>query len=166
MIAQFSVYAIIAHVIVLTQLSVYAIIIHAIVLTQLSVYAIIIHAIVLTQLSVYAIIVHVIVLTRFSVNAVIVHVIVLTQLSEISPWIDGTLVYGPNKAWADTLRSFKDGLLAATNDSDVDSKARYFPAYNDVKLPMINPPTPREHKLKPVKRFYSKSGISLAHQVT
>ena len=135
-------------------------------IVQFSVYTISVHVIALTQFSVYAIIVHVIVLTQLSVYDIIVHVIVLTQLSEISPWIDGTLVYGPNKAWADTLRSFKDGLLAATNDSDVDPKARYFPAYNDIKLPMINPPTPREHKLKPVKRFYSKSGISLAHQVT
>ena len=76
------------------------------------------------------------------------------KLNEISPWIDGTLVYGPNKAWADTLRSFEDGLLAAANDTDSD--AGYFPALNDVKLPMANPPTTREHVLKPVKRFFSK----------
>ena len=129
-------------------------------------YAVIVYVGVLTQFSVYATIVHVIVLTQFSVYPIIVHVIVLKQLSEISPWIDGTLVYGPNKAWADTLRSFKDGLLAATNDSDPDPKARYFPAYNDIKLPMINPPTPRNHTLKPVKRFYSKSDIALAYHVT
>ena len=77
------------------------------------------------------------------------------QLNEISSFIDGTLIYGPNKAWCDGLRSFKDGLLAATNDTDPNEK--YFPAYNDIKLPMANPPPPRDHYLKPVSRFFSMS---------
>ena len=76
------------------------------------------------------------------------------QLNEISPYIDGSLFYGPNKAWADSLRLYKDGLLAATNDTD--PLEGYYPAYNDIRLPMANPPPPRDHVLKPVKRFFSK----------
>ena len=33
------------------------------------------------------------------------------QINEISAFIDGTLMYGPNKAWTDAIRSFKDGRL-------------------------------------------------------
>ena len=35
----------------------------------------------------------------------------------MTPFFDGNLMYGPNKAWTDAIRLFKDGLLAATNDS-------------------------------------------------
>lgn len=77
------------------------------------------------------------------------------QLNEISAFIDGTLMYGPNKAWTDALRSYKDGLLAATNDTD--PSEGYFPAYNEIRLPFANPPPPRDHFLKPIKRFFSKS---------
>ena len=48
----------------------------------------------------------------------------------------------------------QDGLLASTNDTDSDEG--YFPAYNDIRLPFANPPPPRDHTLKPIKRFFSK----------
>ena len=75
------------------------------------------------------------------------------QLNEISSYIDGSLTYGPNKAWTDVLRSFKNGLLAAANDTD--STQGYFPQLNNIRLPFANPPTPRDHVLKPIKRFFS-----------
>ena len=84
------------------------------------------------------------------------------QLNEISSFIDGTLVYGPNKAWADALRLFKDGLLAAANDTDPNEK--HFPAYNDIRLPMANPPPPRDHYLKPIKRFFSKYFLAFCNK--
>ena len=34
------------------------------------------------------------------------------QLNEITPYLDGGLVYGTSKAWADMLRTFPDGTLA------------------------------------------------------
>lgn len=67
-------------------------------------------------------------------------------------------MYGPNKAWADALRSFKGGRLAAANDTD--DEEGYYPALNDIRLPMANPPPPRDHKLKPISRFYSQYQIS------
>ena len=34
------------------------------------------------------------------------------QLNEITPYIDGGLVYGTAKGWADVLRTFSNGTLA------------------------------------------------------
>jgi len=82
------------------------------------------------------------------------------QLNEVTPFFDGNLMYGPNKAWTDAIRLFKDGLLAATNDSTDPAaldRDRYFPAINDIRLPFANPSPPRDHVLKPIKRFYSKN---------
>ena len=66
-------------------------------------------------------------------------------------------MYGPGKAWTDAIRelsSTKPGRLKALDiNAPID---RSFPALNDIKLPMANPPPPREHKLKPVKRFWGK----------
>jgi dual oxidase len=68
------------------------------------------------------------------------------QINEITPWIDGTLMYGPNKAWCDTLRSFSGGRLA--------EGAKGFPPDNDIGLPIANPPVPVLHKILPAHRFY------------
>jgi len=76
------------------------------------------------------------------------------QLNEITPFIDGTLFYGPAKAWTDAIRSFKDGRLKAMDESDNIKDS--FPAKNDIRLPFANPPPPRDHILKPVHRFLSE----------
>lgn len=34
------------------------------------------------------------------------------QLNEITPYLDGGLVYGTSKGWADALRTFSNGSLA------------------------------------------------------
>eukprot|EP00117_Sycon_ciliatum_P014232 scpid13674/ scgid14577/ Dual oxidase 1; Large NOX 1; Long NOX 1; NADPH thyroid oxidase 1; Thyroid oxidase 1 len=70
------------------------------------------------------------------------------QLNEITPYIDGGLIYGTSKAWADVLRSFKDGMLRCW-----DSNCLY-PERNTIGLPMANPPPPFDHKLKSAKRFF------------
>jgi len=72
------------------------------------------------------------------------------QLNEISAYFDGSLMYGPHKAWADTLRSYVGGRLRATNDSD--SQMKYFPALNDVRLPY---PT-RDKRLRTLVRAVSR----------
>ncbi|KAL8598120.1 hypothetical protein ACOMHN_030406 [Nucella lapillus] len=74
------------------------------------------------------------------------------QLNEITPYIDGNLMYGIGKAVADAVRSFQWGRLAAQDDS-VNIRDS-FPKENDIRLPMANPPSPRDHVLRPVKRFY------------
>ncbi|XP_060062787.1 dual oxidase 2-like [Ylistrum balloti] len=73
------------------------------------------------------------------------------QLNEITPYIDGTLIYGPARAWTDAIRSFKDGKLKA-RDPNAPIKDS-FPAENTIRLPFANPPAPRQHILRPVSRF-------------
>ncbi|XP_046401150.1 dual oxidase 2-like [Ischnura elegans] len=86
------------------------------------------------------------------------------QLNEITPYIDGGLVYGTSKAWSDLLRRevdgsdwklAPDGRLASTADG-------LFPAYNiKNQLPLANPPPPfyhdrfiENHETLPVSRFF------------
>ncbi|KAK3766013.1 hypothetical protein RRG08_002256 [Elysia crispata] len=71
------------------------------------------------------------------------------QLNEITPYMDGTLFYGPGKAAEDAIRSFKDGFLKTTSQNIKES----FPQINSIRLPYANPPSPRDHQLKPVSRF-------------
>jgi hypothetical protein len=83
-------------------------------------------------------------------------------LNEITPWLDGVLIYGTTKAWSDHLRLYKNGtlaphgLLATSHDG-------LFPDYNTLRLPMANPPPPanhstftEKHKTFKVDRFFSK----------
>ncbi|CAL1526685.1 unnamed protein product [Lymnaea stagnalis] len=71
------------------------------------------------------------------------------QLNEITPYMDGNLIYGSGKSVEDAVRSFRDGELLADNDDIKKS----FPMKNDIRLPFANPPSPRDHVLRPVSRF-------------
>lgn len=35
------------------------------------------------------------------------------QVNLVTPWIDGSSIYGPTGSWSDSLRSFSGGLLAS-----------------------------------------------------
>ena len=63
-------------------------------------------------------------------------------------------MYGFGKAVADAVRSFQGGRLAAQDESV--GLTESFPKENDIRLPMANPPSPRDHVLRPVSRFYRK----------
>ncbi|GLV42469.1 Dual oxidase [Carabus blaptoides fortunei] len=82
------------------------------------------------------------------------------QLNEITPYLDGGLIYGTTKAWSDYLRKYANGevdpngLLASSHDG-------LFPEYNTARLPMANPPPPfyhhkqaTGHELHKVSRFF------------
>ena len=82
------------------------------------------------------------------------------QLNEITPWMDGGLVYGPVKAWTDAIRAFERGYLTVDN---VDNQAVHstpisemVPGRNDIGLPFANPPPPANATLVPVNRFWSE----------
>lgn len=78
--------------------------------------------------------------------------------------MDGGLVYGPFKAWADVLRTFQSGRLAHSPDPAFAGGRPIgpndfwlqVPQVNDVGLPFINPPPPANHTLLEVNRFWSK----------
>ena len=79
-------------------------------------------------------------------------------LNEITPWLDGGLMYGVTKAWADALRTLTDGKLAEVGpeDSPAARAGGSFPALNTIGLPLANPPPPANNSLFIVNRFWSK----------
>ncbi|XP_045615867.2 dual oxidase 2 [Procambarus clarkii] len=84
------------------------------------------------------------------------------QLNEITPYMDGGLVYGTAKGWADVLRTFSNGSLAPDGLlAWHDELGEGFPAQNTQRLPMANPPPPTNHSefverssTAPVDRFF------------
>ena len=77
---------------------------------------------------------------------------ILSQLNEHTPWIDGGIVYGTSKAWANQLRSFRGGRLA---DNGQEGEPEY-PERNTIGLPMVNLPDAAEHRYRDAKRYFSK----------
>lgn len=79
------------------------------------------------------------------------------QLNEITPYLDGQLMYGPARAWTDAIREFKGGRLKAL-DGKYTPIQESFPDINNIRLPFANPPNPREQssddRLQPVARFW------------
>uniref|UniRef100_H2Z327 NAD(P)H oxidase (H2O2-forming) n=1 Tax=Ciona savignyi TaxID=51511 RepID=H2Z327_CIOSA len=71
------------------------------------------------------------------------------QLNEITPFIDGGLTYGINKAWSDALRLLKKNWELASYKGE-----GKFPIENSLGLPLANPPPPRDHELKSATRFF------------
>ncbi|XP_063590443.1 dual oxidase-like [Penaeus indicus] len=68
------------------------------------------------------------------------------QLNEITPYLDGGLVYGTSKGWADALRTFANGSLAPDGLlASHDELGEGFPAENAQRLPLANPPPPTKH---------------------
>ncbi len=88
------------------------------------------------------------------------------QLNEITPWMDGGLVYGPFKAWTDAIRSFEygellsQGLNGGTERPDIEDIRNIVPVRNDIGLPLANPTPPANASLFPVNRFWSKLTIN------
>lgn len=87
------------------------------------------------------------------------------QINEITPYLDGQLMYGPARAWTDAIREFKGGRLLALAATEGGPPLHEpinasFPAVNDIRLPFANPPNPRDlgarNRLKNVNRFWSK----------
>jgi len=71
-------------------------------------------------------------------------------------------MYGITKAWADAIRSYSRGELAALDNSR--PIAEQFPMSNTIGLPLANPAPPVNHSnLYAVNRFWSKFHIAVAY---
>ncbi|XP_065166773.1 dual oxidase 2-like [Atheta coriaria] len=82
------------------------------------------------------------------------------QLNEITPYLDGGLIYGITKQWADQLRTYANGTIDP-NGKLATTPGGLFPEYNTHRLPMANPPPPfhhakfiKNHEILPVTRFF------------
>lgn len=84
------------------------------------------------------------------------------MLNGATSWVDGSVVYGPAKAWADSLRSFQGGKLKSSDengkfpvsDQKETPKSPNIKALNTIGLPMKNPSPPRDHQLKDPTRLF------------
>ncbi|XP_014476938.1 PREDICTED: dual oxidase 2-like isoform X2 [Dinoponera quadriceps] len=76
------------------------------------------------------------------------------QLNEITPYLDGGLIYGTSKAWSDVLRTYANGTVHPAGEL-ASSPSGSYPEYNSVRLPMANPPPPAHHQLY-VSRHYTE----------
>ncbi|XP_034943061.1 dual oxidase 2-like [Chelonus insularis] len=74
------------------------------------------------------------------------------QLNEITPFLDGGLIYGTTKAWSNYLRMYSNGKMDP-NGLLASSHGEKFPEYNTVRLPMANPPPPTRHKLYTTRHY-------------
>ncbi|XP_078052427.1 dual oxidase-like isoform X2 [Augochlora pura] len=66
------------------------------------------------------------------------------QLNEITPFLDGGLIYGTSKAWSNFLRTYSNGTFDQ-NGLLASCCKNLYPANNTEKLPMSNPPPPIRH---------------------
>lgn len=85
----------------------------------------------------------------------------ILQLNEITPFLDGGLIYGTSKAWSDILRTQANGTIAP--HGQLASSQPLYPEYNNIRLPMANPPPPihhhqyiTQHYTEEVTRYFSK----------
>ncbi|KAK7065449.1 hypothetical protein SK128_006644 [Halocaridina rubra] len=79
------------------------------------------------------------------------------QLNEITPYLDGGLVYGTSKGWSDVLRLFANGTLAPHGKlAWHDELGEGFPAQNAQRLPMANPPPPTNHSQFTSRHYTSR----------
>ncbi|XP_025152426.1 dual oxidase 2 [Harpegnathos saltator] len=76
------------------------------------------------------------------------------QLNEITPYLDGGLIYGTSKAWSDVLRTYANGTVHPSGEL-ASSFSGLYPERNSVRLPMANPPPPAHHSLY-VSRHYTE----------
>ncbi|BFY98808.1 hypothetical protein BsWGS_01848 [Bradybaena similaris] len=81
------------------------------------------------------------------------------QINVASSFVDGGIIYGTSKTWASLIRSYSNGTLLA-DTADISSS---FPKYNDVGLPLINAPIPRDHEMKAVDRLF-RLGNAKGHE--
>jgi dual oxidase len=86
------------------------------------------------------------------------------QLNELTPYIDGNLMYGTSPAWTDLLRRFANGTIAPDGQlAWSEDHGPSFPPINKVNVPMFNPPPPslhdefvKKHQTLPASRHFSE----------
>lgn len=73
--------------------------------------------------------------------------IVRFQINKVTSWIDGSFIYSSSEAWANTMRSFKNGSFL------MDEKKR-FPVRNTMRAPLFNHPSPNVVRIESPERLY------------
>lgn len=69
------------------------------------------------------------------------------QINKVTSWIDGSFVYSSSEAWANTMRSFKNGSLLM-------EPTRKFPVRNTMRAPLFNHAVPHVMRMLSPERLY------------
>ncbi|XP_032685960.1 dual oxidase-like isoform X3 [Odontomachus brunneus] len=75
------------------------------------------------------------------------------QLNEITPYLDGGLIYGTSKAWSNVLRTYANGTVQPDGQL-ASSLSGAYPELNTARLPMANPPAYHKKYVSP--RHYTE----------
>ena len=73
-------------------------------------------------------------------------------MNAVSPWLDGTAIYGPNGVWENELREFEGGRLKSQTTSDGEE----LPGLNYIGLPFTNPAPANDDDIHDAKRLFCK----------
>lgn len=76
-------------------------------------------------------------------------VYVRLQINKVTSWIDGSFVYSSSEAWANTMRTFKNGSLLM-------EQTRQFPVRNTMRAPLFNHAVPHVMRMLSPERLYRK----------
>ena len=69
------------------------------------------------------------------------------QINKVTSWIDGSFVYSSSEAWANTMRSFKNGSFLM-------EPTRQFPVRNTMRAPLFNNAVPNVMRMLNPERLY------------
>ncbi|XP_067665053.1 dual oxidase 1-like [Haliotis asinina] len=73
------------------------------------------------------------------------------QQNDVTPYLDAGFLYGTTRFWTNAIREFRGGRLKRLSPVGVKTS---FPDLNTYRLPLSNPPVPRDHSLREAKRFF------------
>ncbi|XP_076302111.1 dual oxidase-like [Lasioglossum baleicum] len=69
------------------------------------------------------------------------------QINKVTSWIDGSFIYSSSEAWANTMRSFKNGSLLM-------EPTRKFPVRNTMRAPLFNHAVPHVMRMLSPERLF------------
>ena len=78
------------------------------------------------------------------------------QINKVTSWIDASFVYSSSEAWANTMRSFRNGSFLV-------EPSRQFPVRNTMRAPLFNNALPNVMRSLDPERLYRKCTYLYTH---
>ncbi|XP_041465121.1 dual oxidase 2-like [Lytechinus variegatus] len=76
------------------------------------------------------------------------------QMNILTPWIDGTGIYGPNRVWESEMRAYENGRLKGELRKQEGKEDEEFPARNYAGFPLTNHAPAKDHKVYDAERLF------------
>lgn len=75
-------------------------------------------------------------------------------MNTVTPWLDGTGIYGPNRVWESEMRAYENGRLKGELRKQVGKRPEEFPARNYAGFPLTNHAPATDHKVYEAERLF------------